>query len=381
MILAINASRAKSGGARAHLIGILHELKPSKYGFKEVHVWSYKELLEQLPNAPWLFKHSQPLLEKSLPFQIYWEVFKLKKEISKIKFDILLNIDAGTFARISPSVAMSRDMLSYEPGELQRYPWGYMRIRILALRYVQNLTFRAADGVIFLTKYASGVIQKSCGKLKKISYIPHGVGKNFSHQGSPQNLKITKDHVIKCIYVSPPWLFKHQWNVVEAIYKLRQKGYKIELLLVGGRGNPEGEKKLEEAILKFDLIKEYVTRLDYVPHDKLPAVIKNNDIFIFASSCENMPNTVLEGMASGLPIACSSKGPMSEVLEDGGIYFDPEEPESIADSIDKLILSEDLRNTLILKSKERVKLYSWSRCADETLKFLSETYTEFLRRD
>ena len=170
MILAINASRAKSGGARAHLIGILNELKPGKYGFTEVHIWSYKELLEQLPDAPWLFKHSELLLERSLLFQIYWEVFKLKKEISKINFDILLNVDAGTFARISPSVAMSRDMLSYEPGELQRYPWGYMRFRILALRYVQNLTFRSADGVIFLTKYASRVIQKSCGKLKKVSY-------------------------------------------------------------------------------------------------------------------------------------------------------------------------------------------------------------------
>ena len=377
MILAINASRAKSGGAKAHLIGILNEFKPIKHGFKEVHIWSYKELLEQLPDAPWLFKHSNPILERSLPFQIYWEVFKIKKEILKIKFDILLNIDAGTFARISPSVAMSRDMLSYEPGELQRYPWGYMRIRILALKYVQNLTFRSADGVIFLTKYASQIIQKSCGKLKRISNIPHGVGKNFFHPDVPNNLKINKGQVIKCIYVSPPWLFKHQWNVVEAIHKLKQKGHKIELLLVGGKGNPEGEKKLEEAILKFDKLKEYVTRLGQIPHDKLPSIIKNNNIFIFASSCENMPNTILEGMASKIPIACSSKGPMSEVLDDGGVYFDPEYPESIAEAIEKLILNEDLRNTLVSKSSKRVKQDSWSRCADETLQFLSKTYDNF----
>ena len=35
-----------------------------------------------------------------------------------------------------------------------------------------------------------------------------------------------------------------------------------------------------------------------------------------------MPNTLVEAMASGLPIACSDRGPMPEVLGDGGVLFD-----------------------------------------------------------
>jgi len=41
-------------------------------------------------------------------------------------------------------------------------------------------------------------------------------------------------------------------------------------------------------------------------------------------------NILVEAMASGLPIACSNRGPMPEVLGDAGVYFDPEDPHDIA---------------------------------------------------
>ena len=39
MKLAINASRAKSGGAKNHLISVLSNIDPISYGFDEVHLW------------------------------------------------------------------------------------------------------------------------------------------------------------------------------------------------------------------------------------------------------------------------------------------------------------------------------------------------------
>ena len=48
-----------------------------------------------------------------------------------------------------------------------------------------------------------------------------------------------------------------------------------------------------------------------------------------------MLNTLIESTCVGLPIACSNRGPMPEVLEDGGVYFDPENTQSIKRSIEK----------------------------------------------
>jgi glycosyltransferase involved in cell wall biosynthesis len=100
------------------------------------------------------------------------------------------------------------------------------------------------------------------------------------------------------------------------------------------------------------------------------------DLGLFASSCENMPNILLETMASGLPIACSNKGPMPEVLGDAGIFFDPEKPEQISRALLLLIKSPRLRAELAQESFARAQEYSWKHCANETFEFLNEVVKE-----
>jgi glycosyltransferase involved in cell wall biosynthesis len=102
--------------------------------------------------------------------------------------------------------------------------------------------------------------------------------------------------------------------------------------------------------------------------------LASNDLFVFASSCENLPVTLLEAMAVGLPIACSNRGPMPEVLEDGGVYFDPENAVSIANAVEQIIVDSTLRTRIATKAKSLSEQYSWARCADETWKFIVETY-------
>ena len=58
MIIGINASRARSGGAKMHLIQILSNLDVNLFGFQKIHVWADQNLLNDLPNKNWLCKHS-----------------------------------------------------------------------------------------------------------------------------------------------------------------------------------------------------------------------------------------------------------------------------------------------------------------------------------
>ncbi len=83
-----------------------------------------------------------------------------------------------------------------------------------------------------------------------------------------------------------------------------------------------------------------------------------------------MPNILLEGMASGVAIACSKKGPMPEILGQAGVYFDPKDPISISNSLALLLDSKLLRKKLANKSYASSLKYSWKRCADETLKYV-----------
>ena len=372
-MVGIDASRNRSGGAKAHLIGIMTQGDPLKHGIREVHIWAYRSLLESIPDRPWLMKHSPAELEQSLLTQIWWQRFRFSAELRKAGCAVVLNTDAGTVSTFRPSVTMSRDMLSYEPGEIERFGFSKARLRLILLRFMQNRSLRDCDGAIFLTRYAATVIQKSSGPLGRVAYIPHGVGSDFKQTKQSQPWPLDGKREIRCLYVSNAAMYKHQWVVVRAIEHLRKRGYNLTLTLVGG-GSGRAQRLLDAQVVASDPEREFVRQLDFVPQKELPEYLANADLFVFASSCENMPNTLVEAMAVGLPIACSNRGPMPEVLKDGGVYFDPEDEDSISSAIEQIIHGSALRRTIAQRAKTLADQYSWARCADETWEFVVDTY-------
>ena len=62
---------------------------------------------------------------------------------------------------------------------------------------------------------------------------------------------------------------------------------------------------------------------------------------------------------------------MPEVLGNAGVYFDPLQPEDIAEAMRTLVISADLRGRLAAQSKELSRAYSWQRCAKDTFEFIA----------
>lgn len=374
--LAIDASRNRSGGAIAHMIGLLGAADPGRFGFSKVHVWSYGALLQALPDRSWLIRHNPPELEEGIFSQLRWQRTRFAEEVRGAGCQIVLNTDAGTVSRFRPAVTMSRDMLSYEPGEIERYGWSKARLRLWLLRHMQNRSLRAADGVVFLTHYASRVIQAACGALPNVAIIHHGVREDVRGVKERSEWPIACQRDIRCVYVSNAAPYKHQWSVVRAIEDLRHQGYAIALELVGG-GHGHAQTRLEAQIGVSDPDRRFVSQRPFVPAVELAPILREADLFVFASSCENMPNTLLEGMAAGLPIACSDRGPMPEVLRDGGVYFDPEDYRSIATAIRLIVDDERLRQRISERAQFLANEFSWQRCAEETFVFLAETHNKW----
>jgi glycosyltransferase involved in cell wall biosynthesis len=376
-VIGIDASRNRSGGAKAHLIGILGSSDPSAHGIEEVHVWSYSSLLDSLPQRSWLIKHNPPDLERGLGHQVWWQYRSLPVEARQRGCEILLNTDAGTVCPFRPAVVMSRDMVSYEPGIMGRYGLTRAGLRIFLLKYVQAYSMRRADGVVFLTKYAADVIRRVTGPLPRISIIPHGVGDDFRCQSAQREW--TSEKAVRCLYVSHIALFKNQWVLVKAMGILRSEGLDVSLVLAGDGGG-RARKLVEEELARTDPRGEFVRCLGQVEHRDISSLMADADLFVFPSACENMPNTLVEAMASGLPIACSNRGPMPEVLQDGGVYFDPDDADSMADAIRAIISDNALRARIMARAKDLSAAYSWERCGKETWEFLRATLAA-LRRD
>ena len=172
MVIGIDASRIRSGGAVAHIKGIIENFKYHYHSITQVHIWSYQRLLDELPSSSWLVKHNSFLLEKFLLLQIMWQAFLLERELKRNHCDILYTVDACTLCFFNPMVVLSQDLLSYEPNMMSKYGFSLNRLRLIIILLLQNAAFNRSTGVFFLSKYASNLIQKSTGNIKNLkSYL------------------------------------------------------------------------------------------------------------------------------------------------------------------------------------------------------------------
>lgn len=374
MILGIDASNIRRGGGVTHLVELLRAAALPLHGFSRIIVWGGHTTLARIEERPWLVKAHQPQLDKSLPHRVHWQRFRLSGLARSVRCDALF-VPGGSYAGdFHPIVTMSRNLLPFEWRELRRFGWSWMTLKSLLLRIAQGRTFNHADGLIFLTRYARDavmrVIRTPAGRT---TIIPHGIDDRFVRSPREQLAigRYSLERPFRILYVSIIDVYKHQWHVAKAVAELRKGGIPVTLNLVGP-AHPPALKRLRDTLERLDGAEQFIRYPGAVPHAVLHQQYAQQDLCLFASSCENMPNILLEGMASGLPIACSNRGPMPEVLGDAGIYFDPENPSDIARALRELIESPALRTKLATASFERARGYSWQQCANETFAFLAD---------
>jgi glycosyltransferase involved in cell wall biosynthesis len=370
MKILVDASRNRSGGSIEYIVGVFNSDAVKSFN-GEIHLFAPKQILSKLPDdlTTIVVNRSSWMIESNLIFQILWQAFILPIILFFEKFDLLFSTDASTVALFKKHLVMSQDMLSYEDGIMDLYPVWKGRARLKLIYYLQNLAFKRARGVIFLTHYAANKIQEHCGELYNYVIIPHGVHMQNKVLLNRKMKSIEKQ--VDLIYVSNSAPYKNQWNVVEAVNLARNRGYNVALTLVGG-GSGSAQQLTIDKINKIDPKREFVQQIGYIERAKVEALVVKSDIYVFASSCENLPITLLEGMAFGLPIISSDRGPMPEVLKDGGLYFDPNNIEEITMAIISTIDNDIERIHRQKKCYTHCKNFNWQRTARETLNYIKD---------
>lgn len=374
MILGIDCSATPSGGGRRHIIELLSNFELENSKFNKIKLYGGKKFLDTIPMYPWLEKVSHPFLEKSVLYKMYWRLFLRDKSYFN-QFDILFSPFGTYTGSFKPFVSMSRNMLIFDINERNRFKFSLMWIKLNILFFVQKMSFKKADGIIFISNYAKNIISDKIN-IKSIPsvIINHGVSTKFKTK--PRTQYSIKDYSFKnpfkLLFLSSIWVYKHPLQLLKAVEILINKGYPIELNIVGDNAQKKIgnllEKELKEINNKYG---EVVNWQKSVGLDAVREFYLSSEMFVFTSTCENMPNILIEAMASGLPICCSKYSPMPEFLEDGGMYFDPLDSADIAYKIEKLLVNTELRKSLSEKSYILSTKYTWEKCTNETFKFLS----------
>jgi glycosyltransferase involved in cell wall biosynthesis len=376
MNLGIDASNLRGGGGVTHLVEFLGAANPLAHGFERVFVWGPQATLAQLPSRPWLHREHVPMLDRALPYRLFWQR-RHSGPTAQRNCDILF-VPGGSYSgTFHPFVTMFRNTLPFSDIERHRYGVSWRAAKLALLKLGQTATFRAADGIIFLNQHACEVLQAVTGPLAgAVTTIPHGVDPSFHRRPNTDRAGsgFSVDRPFKFLYVSTVDIYKHQEVVAEAVVDLAGRGIPVTLDLIGSAYAP-ALRRLERTLAKIDPDGRVVRYHGEVAYPKLPQWYHATDAFVFASTCENMPNILLEAMAAALPIACSNRRPMPDVLGDGGVYFDPESVPSVSEALSRLMNDPALRDQLAERAHNRSSEFTWRESADRTLAFIHDVKT------
>jgi glycosyltransferase involved in cell wall biosynthesis len=111
---------------------------------------------------------------------------------------------------------------------------------------------------------------------------------------------------------------------------------------------------------------------DWIDQADMPAVFSLASLYLYPSNLEAFPIPLTEAMACGTPILTSNVNGLKEIAGEAALLMDPNDTESIADGISQILSDCDLRESLSHKGLERSSLFSWDRCAQDTLVLLEK---------
>ena len=204
--------------------------------------------------------------------------------------------------------------------------------------------------------------------VRKIS----GVGVNLENFSPDKDVRALyrekiaiKDHEVLLLNVAELTKRKNQHVILEAIYRLRNTHIKLIICGVG-----KEEKRLKRQVKRFGL-QQQVLFLGY--RNDIPELCCAADIFVLTSLQEGLPRAIMEAMASGLPVVCSSIRGNKDLIENGKSgYTVKNDAKSVAKAINRLVKNTSLRKKMGWYNTVVVKRYSEERAKEDILKIMQE---------
>lgn len=244
------------------------------------------------------------------------------------------------------------------PGYSERFTIIYAFVRPLV-----RMIWKSAAAVVSNSRGLMELAKETRPK-QDIPVIPNGVD---IEQFSPGK-EVSEDTIIRILVVSrltPRKGIRFLIRSMKMLHETHPK-QKIELLVAGG-GDEEAALK---ALVESEGVSDRIRFLGRVPHDELPQVYRQADIFCLPSLNEGMSNTVLEAIASGLPIVATVTGGTDELVTDGenGYFVEMESPEDLAEKLGELVADPALRTRMGVASRTRAEQMSWHAVAERYAK-------------
>ncbi|MGH9360067.1 MAG: glycosyltransferase, partial [Terriglobia bacterium] len=208
------------------------------------------------------------------------------------------------------------------------------------------LAFRLADCIVCNSRAAACGLTRAGLPNNKIRVIPNALPEEAFAETAPA-LPRSEDVLRVGMIARMNNPVKNYPVLLDAAARLAAKHPSVEFLLVG-----DGPLRPELETMTRTLRIERQVRFLGDRRD-IAAVLASMDISVLTSQSESLSNAIIESMAAGLPAVATRVGGNPDLVCDGetGFLIPPGDAASLADALDRLLTSPDLRRDLGRKAK------------------------------
>ena len=298
-----------------------------------------------------------------IPFPRLWTHLRLSAEMLLNPPDVLF-----VPAHVIPLAHPPRSVVTVHDVGYRVYPWAHPLLDRLYLEVSTRYNVKVARRVIADSAATRRDIVRFYGvSPRKVKVVYPGVDPSFRPVDKSIVESVKARYGIRGEYFLFVGTVQPRKNVVRLakafeLFRRRTKA-PVKLVIAGKRGwlyRKAAPPPSEDILL-----------LGYVPREHLPALMSGARLFVFPSLYEGFGFPVLEAMACGTPVMCSTTSSLPEVAGDVGFLVDPLNVEEMA-AVMQRVWEEGVPRELIARGMRRAEGFSWARCAADVMSVLEE---------
>jgi glycosyltransferase, family 1 len=216
-------------------------------------------------------------------------------------------------------------------------------IMYLKTRY----TIKKAPNVLYVTeKFLQKRYPNSNNNIGCSDVVIEEISKSYIDEKKKQ-LEKTNCKELKIVTVASVQLkYKGQEYVMKAISDLKEDGLDIKYYLIGGGNN----ERLKEFVKKYNIEDNVIFKGSF-PHNEIPKLLSEMDLYVQPSLQEGLPRAMIEAMSVGMPIIGSNAGGIPELI-DHKCIFKKKDTKKI------VFMLENIDNSFLVEQSEKNYLYS-----------------------
>jgi glycosyltransferase involved in cell wall biosynthesis len=214
------------------------------------------------------------------------------------------------------------------------------------------MSARRAQRVIFLSRHMRDLFVSRFGfDPERGRVVPHGSVATAAapDEALEQRLGIRRPFLLSISHLNP---YKNIVELVDGFDMLVPDHPDWQLVIAGASNYPAYRAAIDRACERAGAGRVLI--VGELSHADTLKLLSACEAFVFSSTCESCPMSILEAQALGVPIASSNVGAMPEMSAEAAVYFDPADPREIARALRQLMESPELRADMRRRSRAHV---------------------------